>query len=59
VTKRDVDNSYRNSQQNAKVYQNLLLHVYIKLNMFGQYTAHHQELKTAIAASGFAYVKGC
>ena len=26
---------------------------------FGRHTAHHQELKTALAASGFAYVKGC
>jgi len=26
---------------------------------FGRHTAHHQELKTALAASGFAYVKDC
>jgi len=26
---------------------------------FGQHTAHHQEPKTALAASGFAYVEGC
>jgi hypothetical protein len=26
---------------------------------FGQHTAHHQEPKTAIAASGFGYVEGC
>ena len=26
---------------------------------FGRHAAHHQELKTALAASGFAYVKGC
>jgi len=26
---------------------------------FGRHTARHQELKTALAASGFAYVKGC
>jgi len=26
---------------------------------FGRHTAHHQELKTALAASGFAYVRGC
>ena len=26
---------------------------------FGRHTAHHQELKSALAASGFAYVKGC
>jgi hypothetical protein len=26
---------------------------------FGRHTAHHQEPKTALATSGFAYVKGC
>jgi hypothetical protein len=26
---------------------------------FGRQTAHHQEPKTALAASGFAYVEGC
>jgi hypothetical protein len=26
---------------------------------FGRHTAHHQEPKTALAASGFSYVKGC
>jgi len=26
---------------------------------FGQHTAHHQEPKTALATSGFAYVEGC
>ena len=26
---------------------------------FGRHTAHHQEAKTALAASGFAYVEGC
>ena len=26
---------------------------------FGRHTAHHQESKTAPAASGFAYVEGC
>jgi len=26
---------------------------------FGRHTAHHQEPKTAMAASGFAYVEGC
>jgi len=26
---------------------------------FGRHTAHHQELKTALAASGFSYVEGC
>jgi hypothetical protein len=26
---------------------------------FGRHAAHHQEPKTALAASGFAYVEGC
>jgi len=26
---------------------------------FGRHTAHHQESKTALAASGFAYVEDC
>jgi hypothetical protein len=26
---------------------------------FGRHIAHHQELETALAASGFVYVKGC
>ena len=52
-------NSYRNSQQDATLYQNLLFHVYIKLNMFR--ATHHPSsgAQTALAASGFAYVKGC
>ena len=26
---------------------------------FGRHTAHHQEPKTALAATGFSYVEGC
>jgi hypothetical protein len=26
---------------------------------FGRHTAHHQETKTALAASGFSYMEGC
>jgi hypothetical protein len=26
---------------------------------FGRHTAHHQEPKTALAASGFSYIEGC
>jgi hypothetical protein len=33
-SKCELCNSYRNSQQDATVYQNLLFHVYMKLNMF-------------------------
>ena len=31
----------------------------MKLNISGRHTTHHKELKTALAASGFAYVEGC
>jgi hypothetical protein len=38
----------------------LLFHIYMKLNMFrATHTAHHNEPKTAMAASGFSYVEGC
>jgi hypothetical protein len=38
----------------------ILFHIYIKLNMFRvTHTAHHQEPKTTLAASGFVYVEGC
>jgi hypothetical protein len=40
-------------------YIRILFHIYMKLNVFGQYTTHHQEPKTALAASGSAYVEGC
>jgi len=51
--------SYRKIQQDATVYQNLLFHIYMKLTCFGRHTAHHQEPKTALAASGLAYMEGC
>jgi hypothetical protein len=31
---RSTNHSYRKIQQDATVYQNLLFHIYIKLNMF-------------------------
>ena len=37
----------------------ILFHIYMKLNMFRRHTAHHQDLKTTLAATGFAYVEGC
>ena len=42
-------------QQRIKI----LFHIYMKLAMFRAHTARHQELKTALAVSGFAYVEGC
>ena len=38
-SKYELCNSYRNSQQDATVYQNLLFHVYMKLTMFR--ATHH------------------
>ena len=57
--KRRKRNSHRNSQKDATVNQNLLFHVYTSATCLGGKTAHHQEPKTALASSGFAYVKGC
>jgi hypothetical protein len=37
----------------------ILFQIYMKLNMFRGHTAYHQEPKTALRASGFAYVVGC
>ena len=47
-------------QQDATVYQNVII-PYFKWSStcFGRHAAHHQEPKTAQAASGFAYVEGC
>jgi len=47
-------------QQDATVYQSFII-PYFKWSSacFGRHTAHHQEPKTAQAASGFAYVEGC
>jgi hypothetical protein len=43
-----------------KIVSKFLFHIYMKLNVFrATHTAHHQEPKTALAASGFAYVEGC
>ena len=43
-------------QQCIKIYYSMFIW---SSTCFGRHTAHHQELKTALAASGFAYVKGC
>jgi len=43
-------------QQRIKIYYSMFIW---SSTCFGRYNAHHQELKTALAASGFAYVKGC
>jgi hypothetical protein len=46
-------------QQDATVYQNFYFIFIWSSTCFGRHTAHHQEPKTALAASCFAYVKGC
>jgi len=43
-------------QQCIKIYYSTFIW---SSTCFGRCTAHHQELKTALAASGFAYMKGC
>ena len=40
----------------SKFYYSILIR---SSTCFGRHTAHHQEPKTALAASGFAYVEGC
>jgi hypothetical protein len=43
-------------QQCIKIYYSMSIW---SSTCFGWHTAHHQELETALAASGFAYKKGC
>ena len=43
-------------QQCIKIYYSIFIW---STTCFGRHTAHHQEPKTALAASGFAYVEGC
>ena len=43
-------------QQFIKIYYSIFIW---SSTCFGRYTAHHQEPKTALAASGFAYMEGC
>jgi hypothetical protein len=43
-------------QQYIKIYYSLFIW---SSTCFGRHTTHHQEPKTALAASGFAYVEGC
>jgi hypothetical protein len=43
-------------QQCIKIYYSIFI---LSSTSFGRHTAHHQEPKTVVAASGFAYVEGC
>jgi len=46
--------SRRKIQQDATMYQNFIIpYLYKAQNFSGRNTAHHQEPKTALAASGF------
>jgi len=42
-------------QQHIKIYSIFIW----SSTCFGWHTARHQEAKTALAASGFAYMEGC
>jgi len=44
------------TRQCIKIYYSIFIW---SSTCFGQHIAHHQEPKTALAASGFAYVEGC
>ena len=49
-----------NKMQQCNRFYFILLFRFIWISTyFGRHTAHHQEPKTALAASGFSYVKGC
>jgi hypothetical protein len=43
-------------QQCIKIYYSMFIW---SSTCFGRHTSHHQELKTVLVVSGFAYVKGC
>jgi len=45
-------------QQDATVYQNFISYLHEAQHVSGD-TTHCKEPKTALAASGFAYVEGC
>ena len=46
-------------QQDATMYQNFYYSIFTwSSTCFGRHTAHHQEPKTVLAASGFSYVEG-
>jgi hypothetical protein len=53
------NNSYSTIQQDEIVFQNLLFHIYVKLNMF--WATHHplSEAWNCISSLLFVYVEGC
>jgi hypothetical protein len=54
-------NFYRENPNKMQQFIKVLLFLNFKWSStcFGWHTAHHEEPKTAHAASGFAYVEGC
>jgi hypothetical protein len=51
--------SHKTIQRDPTVYQKFYFIFIWNSTCFGRYTAHHQKLKTALAASSFAFVEGC
>ena len=51
-------NSYKKSNKMQQCIKTYFIFIW-GLICFGRHTAHHQEPKTALAASGFACVEGC
>jgi hypothetical protein len=45
-----------NDQPDATMFQFIILTFVYSSTCFGRFPAHHQELKTALAASGFTFV---
>jgi hypothetical protein len=53
---------YSSYKKSNKMQQCIKIYYFIFIwssTCFGRHTAHHREPKTALAASGFAYVEGC
>jgi hypothetical protein len=50
--------SYRKSNNTLQCIKIYFIFIWSS-TCFGRHTAHHQEPKTALAASGFTYVAGC
>ena len=46
-------------QQDATMFHNIIPYLYEAQHVSGDPPPHHQEPKTALAASGFSYVEGC
>jgi hypothetical protein len=51
-----IKKKFNKMQQCIKIYYSIFIW---SSTCFGRHTAHHQETKTALTASGFSYVEGC